>query len=1743
MKKVYFFFSILLCSLVTIAQTQMNVPVTFDDPTVNYGLVGFGGAEQSTIVTDPTLATNKVAKVIKTNTAELWAGTSITALAGTVQTSFANNIPFTAAERRMNVRVWSPHAGIQVRLKVEDKNDPTKTCETEATVTIANGWQTLVFNFANQAAGTAPFNLANNFNKASIFFNFGVTGATAGERIYYFDDVKFGPAAGATNLPALPIDFESTTINYTFTDFDGGAATKIANPQVNGINTSANVARMVKSVGQVWAGSLLTLTAPIDFTVNKTFKVKVFSPRVGAKLLLKVESTSNGALNFEKEATSTVANAWEELTFDYSAVSTTSPFDKLVFIFDLGTMGDGSANFTWLFDDVRLIAGGGGLTQMNLPVTFDDVTVNYGLVGFGGAEQATIVTDPTLATNKVGKVIKTNTAELWAGVSITALAGTVQTSFANAIPFTATERRMNVRVWSPHAGIQVRLKVEDKNDGTRSCETEATVTIASGWQTLEFNFNNQAAGTAAFNPAFTYNKASLFFNFGVTGATAGERIYYFDDVKFGPATAPTLTQMNLPVTFDDVTVNYGLVGFGGAEQATIVTDPTLATNKVGKVIKTNTAELWAGVSITALAGTVQTSFANAIPFTATERRMNVRVWSPHAGIQVRLKVEDKNDGTRSCETEATVTIASGWQTLEFNFNNQAAGTAAFNPSFTYNKASLFFNFGVTGATAGERIYYFDDVKFGPATAPTLTQMNLPVTFDDVTVNYGLVGFGGAEQATIVTDPTLATNKVGKVIKTNTAELWAGVSITALAGTVQTSFANAIPFTATERRMNVRVWSPHAGIQVRLKVEDKNDGTRSCETEATVTIASGWQTLEFNFNNQAAGTAAFNPAFTYNKASLFFNFGVTGATAGERIYYFDDVKFGPAVVTPPSNLPTLPINFESATINYTFTDFNGGASTKIANPQISGINTSATVAKMIKSVGEVYGGSFLNLAAPIDFSVNKVFKVKVFSPRVGAKLLLKVESTTNGAINFEREATSTVANAWEELVFDYTAISTTNSYDRVVFIFDLGTMGNGSANFTWLFDDVILTTVSGGLAQMNVPVTFDDVTVNYGLVGFGGAEQSTIVTDPTLATNKVGKVIKTNTAELWAGTTITALIGSSQTAFANNIPFAVGATRMNVRVWSPHTGIQVRLKVEDKNDPTKSCETEATFTGAANTWQTLEFNFANQAAGTAALNVGYNLNKASIFFNFGVTGTTAGERIYYFDDVKFGAATVPTTPTAPTVVSPANFCVGSTVVLPVTASAGNTLLWYTVPTGGTSSTTAPVINTATTSTATYYVSQINAALLEGPRATIIVNVNPTPIAPTAATPFAYCQNATAAILTATGIVGNTLKWYTSLTGVGSTTAITPSTLTAGTANYYVSQTNSFGCESPKATIVVTINAAAAAPTTSAVNYCQNVIATPLSATAAAGNTLKWYTVATGGTALAAAPTPSTTTVGTTTYYVSQVNAAGCESQRASLNVVVRIAPAMPSVTSPVAYCVNAQTALLSATADAGNSLMWYNVATGGTGSVNTPSTITNASGTTTYYVSQTNAGACESPRAAISVNIIAAPTVGNISAAPYTRLFPGLTTSIAVANGPAAGNVYAWYRNGVLLTGQTGNSVNATIDAIGNYTLRVTNANGCVGTSNVVTISDSAQQKMFVYPNPSTGKFQVRYLSDNNNLSPRKMAIYNAAGALVYQASFVMFGSYTAMDINLTSVATGIYYIHLMDNDGKQLATERIFIRR
>jgi hypothetical protein len=323
--------------------------------------------------------------------------------------------------------------------------------------------------------------------------------------------------------------------------------------------------------------------------------------------------------------------------------------------------------------------------------------------------------------------------------------------------------------------------------------------------------------------------------------------------------------------------------------------------------------------------------------------------------------------------------------------------------------------------------------------------------------------------------------------------------------------------------------------------------------------------------------------------------------------------------------SLPIDFEDDIMLANFENFDGGTADVIPNPHPTGINTSATVAQIVRNGGTIWSGSKVKLANNLNFSTNSTLSMKVFTTAsVGTIVKFKLEGI--GAT--ERDVPTAVTNAWETLQWDFTGAPA--NFDYLVFMFDFGNVGNGSINSTFLFDDVEQS-FSG--TQINIPVTFEGSSINYTMTDFGG-NVSSLVTDPTNANNKVMQVIKTNTAATWAGTTI-----GTPAGFSAYIPITLSNSKMNIRVWTPAAGTPIRLKIEDSNDVTHTCETQTNTTIAG--WETLVFNFANEAPGTAALSVGLNMgwkyNEAAIFFNFGTEGSVAGEKTYYFDDVKFGNA--------------------------------------------------------------------------------------------------------------------------------------------------------------------------------------------------------------------------------------------------------------------------------------------------------------------------------------------------------------------------------------------------------------------------------------------------------------------------------------------------------------------------
>ena len=477
----------------------------------------------------------------------------------------------------------------------------------------------------------------------------------------------------------------------------------------------------------------------------------------------------------------------------------------------------------------------------------------------------------------------------------------------------------------------------------------------------------------------------------------------------------------LPLTFESPTIVYTFLDFGGGV-ITKVANPFSAgintSNTVGKMVK-NAGEVYGGSTI---------PLGAPINF-SVNKIFRMKVYSPRATAKVLMKVENLTDGSISAEREVVVGAANTWTDMAFDFSTIDA-------TKSYQKITLIFDLGTAGNGSSNFTFYFDDIRQTNTLPSNL--LTLPVTFEDPGTVYATTDFGG-NVTTDALDPVDNTNHVKSTLKTNGAETWAGT-------TLGLGFSSPVPFTAANKKMSVRVYSPAAGIPIRLKLEDKTNNTHTVETEKLTTVANAWETIIFDFGNVATGTGTLNLSYNFDLASIFFNFGTAGTG---RVFKWDDMKF---ITGAPATLG-LPVDFENAALNYAFSDFEGGVVTVINNPQSSGINTSAKVARMVKNAGQTYGGSTLALAGPIDFSTLKTIKMKVYSPRVGAKVLLKVENFTNGGISFEKEVLTTVANGWEDLTFDYSTINTANSYQKMVLIFDNGTMGDGSPNFTWLFDDI------------------------------------------------------------------------------------------------------------------------------------------------------------------------------------------------------------------------------------------------------------------------------------------------------------------------------------------------------------------------------------------------------------------------------------------------------------------------------------------------------------------------------------------------------------------------------------------------------------------------------------------------------------------------------------------------------------------
>ncbi len=249
-------------------------------------------------------------------------------------------------------------------------------------------------------------------------------------------------------------------------------------------------------------------------------------------------------------------------------------------------------------------------------------------------------------------------------------------------------------------------------------------------------------------------------------------------------------------------------------------------------------------------------------------------------------------------------------------------------------------------------------------------------------------------------------------------------------------------------------------------------------------------------------------------------------------------------------------------------------------------------------------------------------------------------------------------------------------------------------------------------------------------------------------------------------------------------------------------------------------------------------------------------------------------------------------------------------------------------------------------------------------------------------------------------------------------------------------------------------------TTAVQYCVNETATALSATATAGNTLNWYTVATGGSA-GSVPTPSTLTAGVYTYYVSQVGIQGIEGPRTTIVVTVDANPTAPVITpsGATSFCTGSTITL---TSDQSTGNVWNN------SSLSTTASITVGT-TANYSVTYTDINGCSTTSLPLSVNVSSAP-IPTITASGSLSFCEG--DSVILVSTVA--DTYVW----------SDASTNDTliVYTAGTYNVTTTNTDFCLGvgtsSNSVVTV----------------------------NVSPTAMAAYTTAGNIT---TFLTTGSANA----------------------------------
>jgi hypothetical protein len=248
--------------------------------------------------------------------------------------------------------------------------------------------------------------------------------------------------------------------------------------------------------------------------------------------------------------------------------------------------------------------------------------------------------------------------------------------------------------------------------------------------------------------------------------------------------------------------------------------------------------------------------------------------------------------------------------------------------------------------------------------------------------------------------------------------------------------------STSWHITMKVYTD-APVGTRLKLQLEG-GANSFAIDVLTTVSGTWETYDWNLDGAPND---------HDELVFMFDFGNVGDSTAASTFLFDDIEkvVGPALPTRIAH--PLPIHFESSVVSSDFANQFGAYGSVEPNPLVSGINTSATVGKMLRSGGASWARTLLGLTDNMDFSTTNYIAMKVYTEApVGTVLKLKVESTTSAAAN-EKDVLTTVSGDWEYYFWDFAGDPPI--YDVITFLFGYGPNNDAGPNSTFFFDDIQL----------------------------------------------------------------------------------------------------------------------------------------------------------------------------------------------------------------------------------------------------------------------------------------------------------------------------------------------------------------------------------------------------------------------------------------------------------------------------------------------------------------------------------------------------------------------------------------------------------------------------------------------------------------------------------------------------------------